>query len=77
VTGYNEAKGKYEGLVGSLSCKMKNNKIIKIGSGLNNLQRLNPPKIGAIITFKYYGLTSKGNPRFPVFLHVRHKKEEI
>ncbi|MFT7004970.1 MAG: DNA ligase-1 [Sulfurimonas sp.] len=71
IVAYNKGKGKYENAVGSLSCKMKNGKVIKIGSGLSNQQRNNPPKIGAIITFKYYGLTSKGNPRFPVFLHER------
>ena len=71
VVGYNKAQGKYEGMVGSLSCRMKNMQIIKIGSGLNEHQRAVPPKIGAIITFKYYGLTSKGNPRFPIFLRVR------
>ncbi|WP_324172628.1 DNA ligase [Sulfurimonas sp.] len=72
VVGYNEGHGKYKGLVGSISCKMNNKQVIKIGSGLKNYQRKNPPKIGAIITFKYYGLTSKGNPRFPVFLHERN-----
>ena len=72
VIGYNEGKGQYKNLVGSLSCKMKNNKIINIGSGLNNKQRKKPPRIGAIITFKYYGLTSKGNPRFPIFLHEKY-----
>nr|WP_321268114.1 DNA ligase [uncultured Sulfurimonas sp.] len=77
VVGYNKGSAKYKNVVGSLSCKMQNNQIIKIGSGLNNHQRQNPPEIGAIITFKYYGLTSKGNPRFPIFLYVRHKKEEI
>ncbi len=72
VVGYNEGQGKYKGLVGSLSCKMQNKQVIKIGSGLKNHQRKNPPQIGAIITFKYYGLTSKGNPRFPIFLHERN-----
>jgi len=71
VVGYNKGHGKYEGLIGSLSCRMKNMQIIKIGSGLKQYQRAVPPKIGAIITFKYYGLTSKGNPRFPIFLRVR------
>ncbi|MDQ7060745.1 MAG: hypothetical protein Q9M43_06265 [Sulfurimonas sp.] len=50
---------------------MKNKKVIKIGSGLSNEKRDNPPKIGSIITFKYYGLTSKGKPRFPIFLRIR------
>jgi DNA ligase-1 len=71
VVGYNSGHGKYDGLVGSLSCRMDNMQVIKIGSGLSELQREFPPKIGAIITFKYYGLTSKGNPRFPIFLKER------
>ncbi len=72
VVGYNKGQGKNSGLVGSLSCKMKNNKVIKIGSGLNKKERITPPKVGSIITFKYYGLTSKGNPRFPIFLRERN-----
>ncbi len=71
VVGYNKGKGKYEGVIGSLSCRMKNMQVIKIGSGLDEHQRAIPPKIGAIITFKYYGLTSKGNPRFPIYLRER------
>ena len=70
VVGYNRGQGKYQGVLGSLSCRMKNMQVIKIGSGFNEYERKNPPKIGAIITFKYYGLTSKGNPRFPIFLRI-------
>ncbi len=66
-----EGKGKYKNLLGSIKCKLKSGKIIKIGSGFTDKQRENPPKLGAVITFKYYGLTSKGNPRFPVFLRQR------
>lgn len=71
VVGYNNGQGKYEGKLGSLSCKMSNDNIINIGSGFTDEQRINPPKKGDIITFKYYGLTSKGNPRFPIFLRAR------
>ncbi len=71
VVGYNKGQGKYDGVVGSLSCRMKNMQVIKIGSGLDEHQRAVPPKLGAVVTFKYYGLTSKGNPRFPIFLRVR------
>ena len=71
VVGHNVGTGKYAQMLGSLTCKMSNNKLIKIGSGFNQAQREKPPKKGAIITFKYYGLTSKGNPRFPVFLRIR------
>ncbi|MEA1916208.1 MAG: DNA ligase [Campylobacterota bacterium] len=71
VVGYNRGRGKYEGMVGSISCRMKNLQIINIGSGLSDNLRAIPPKIGSFITFKYYGLTSKGNPRFPVFVRIK------
>ena len=71
VIGYNKGRGKYKNILGSLICKMDSNQTIKIGTGFKDEQRKYPPEIGAIITFKYYGLTSKGNPRFPVFLRVR------
>ncbi|EQB34619.1 hypothetical protein M947_10505 [Sulfurimonas hongkongensis] len=71
VVSYTKGRGKYRDMLGSLICKMQDDKIIKIGSGLSDVQRANPPKIGAIITFKYYGLTSKSNPRFPIFLRIR------
>ena len=70
IVGYNKGHGKFEGMIGSLSCRMKNMQVIKVGSGLTQHQRAIPPEIGAIITFKYYGLTSKGNPRFPIFLYT-------
>ena len=33
--------------------------------------RAQPPPVGSVITFKYYGLTKKGKPRFPVYLRIR------
>lgn len=74
VVGHNKGKGKYKNSVGSLICKMKNEQIINIGSGLSDELRKNPPKKGIIITFKYQGLTKNGKPRFPVFLRVRELK---
>lgn len=71
VTGYHPGQGKYQNLVGSLECRLKNQIFIRIGSGLSDQQRKSPPAIGSVITFKYYGLTAKGLPRFPVFLRLR------
>ena len=71
VVGYNKGNGKNKSLMGSLLCRMKNSKTVKIGSGFSNKERVSPPEIGAIITFKYYGFTSKGNPRFPIYLRER------
>ena len=46
-----------------------NGKEFGIGIGLGNLS---PPRIGAIVTFKYQELTLGGVPRFPSFLRVRN-----
>lgn len=73
VTAYKEGKGKFKGLTGALFCQLDDQRIITIGSGLSDEERKNPPTIGSIITYKYNGYTSKGKPRFPVFLRVRKK----
>ena len=64
-------KGKYTGKMGALQCRMMDGKLIKIGSGFTDQIRAQPPALGSVITFKYYGLTKKGNPRFPVYLRRR------
>ena len=71
VIGYKDGKGKFEDLVGSIRCRLDNGIEFKVGSGLNYKLRVNPPKIGDIITIKYQNLTKYGKPRFPVFLRVR------
>ncbi len=71
VTGYTKGKGKYKGLVGALVCELSNETEFKIGSGLSDNERINPPKIGTIVTFKYQNMTKHGKPRFPVYLRVR------
>jgi len=73
VTGYKEGKGKFKGLTGALFCQLDDQRIIAIGSGLSNKEREVPPTIGSIITYKHNGYTSKGKPRFPVFLRIRKK----
>jgi DNA ligase-1 len=74
VVGYNEGKGKYKGMIGSLKCKLPNGVVFNIGSGLKVKDRLNPPKIGDIVTFKYKEWTKNHRPKFPVFLRVRYSK---
>ena len=71
IIGYNEGKGKYRGSLGSFTCKLDNNITFKIGSGLSDTLRHNPPPLGTIITFKYQEFTRYGKPRFPVFLRVK------
>lgn len=71
VIGIVPGKGKYKGLMGALIVEMDNNLTFKIGTGFNDSDRANPPPIGSQITFKYFGLTSKGIPRFASFLRIR------
>ncbi|MDG4812231.1 DNA ligase [Hydrogenovibrio sp. 3SP14C1] len=71
VVGYKPGKGKITGLVGVLRCDWQGKMRLSIGSGLSLQERKHPPKIGQWITFKYYGLTGSGKPRFPVFMRIR------
>jgi len=70
IVGYKPGKGKLKGLPGALLCRMDDGRIISIGSGLNQRLRISPPAVDQVITFKYYGLTKKGIPRYPVFLRL-------
>jgi len=74
VVGYETGKGRLVDSIGTILCKWKNI-IIKIGSGLSDSQRRNPPNIGAHITFKFQQLTDGGVPRFPVFLTERNYEQ--
>lgn len=66
-------KGKYQGLLGAILVETYDKKRFKIGSGFSDDERENPPRIGSIITYKYYGLTNKGLPRFASFMRIRRE----
>ncbi|WP_340680942.1 DNA ligase [Paraglaciecola sp.] len=68
-------KGKYQSMLGSLLVELDNGLQFKIGSGFSDLQRLEPPQVGTMVTFKYYGLTARGIPRFASFLRVKPMAE--
>lgn len=55
----------------SLKIKLENGIIFNLGTGFTKKQRENPPKIGSIVTFKYYGFTKYKKPKFASFLRVR------
>ena len=54
--------------------KLTNGIIFNLGGGFSDIQRLNPPKIGDIVTFKYYDLTKNNKPKFASFLRIRKKE---
>ncbi|WP_208147259.1 DNA ligase [Thiomicrorhabdus marina] len=85
VTGYVPGKGRLLNRVGALRCELlpsqkprlfpklaiESATEIRLGSGLSDQQRLQPPKIGSVVTFQYQGHTRTGLPRFAVFLRER------
>lgn len=72
VIGYTEGKGKYLGMVGALIVQRSDGLKFKIGSGLSDAQRVEPPAIGSLVTYEYSGYTSNGVPRFARFLREYH-----
>jgi len=64
-------KGKFQGQLGALLVEREDGLRFKIGSGFSDYQRKNPPKIGSVITYKFYGRTKDGKPRFASFLRER------
>jgi len=79
VIAYNPGRGKYKDMMGSLLVELveSDKKIqFKIGSGFSDMQRREPPSIGIIISFKYYGLTARGIPKFASFMRVKPATEK-
>jgi len=69
VIGQQPGKGKHKGMMGALTCITEAGAIFHVGSGFSDTQRMsfvrNQPER---ITVKYQELSSKGIPRFPIFI---------
>lgn len=70
VTRHYEGKGRNVGRLGAVGCKNRYGEF-RIGSGFKDKDRDHPPKIGALITYRYRGFTQKGTPKFATFVRVR------
>ena len=80
VVGYVPGQGKYAGQLGSLMVEIPAAKgqpalRFKLGSGLSDEQRRQPPPIGSVVTYRFRGTTGSGLPRFATFLRVRSSIE--
>ncbi len=75
VIGYVPGKGKYTGMVGALLVETPQGLHFRLGSGLTDALRREPPPVGSQVTYRYNGLTPNGLPRFPRFLRVRHANQ--
>ena len=76
VIAYIPGKGKYAGQLGALLVEMQAKdgqtaKRFKLGTGLSDAQRQNPPAVGSQVTYRYRSLNDSGIPRFASFLRLR------
>jgi DNA ligase 1 len=67
VVGYVPGKGKYTGQLGALEVQTAQGQRFKLGTGLSDEQRKNPPAIGSTVTYTYRDVTPNGIPRFAAF----------
>ena len=72
VIGHLPGKGRLAGLLGALLVETPEGLRFRLGSGFSDDERRDPPPPGATVTYKYYGKTRKGVPRFASFLRVRN-----
>jgi DNA ligase 1 len=73
VVGHEPGKGKFEGMLGALDVKTASGVRFKLGTGLSDAQRQNPPAIGSTVTYSYRDVTPSGKPRFASFLRVHEE----
>jgi DNA ligase-1 len=71
VVAHIAGKGKYQDMMGSLLVELESGIQFKIGSGFSDIQRLNPPPISSVVTFKFYGITANNIPRFASFVRIK------
>ncbi len=71
VVAHLPGRGRYAGLLGSLLVETPDGRRFRLGSGFSDEERRRPPPVGATVTYKHYGLTRNGIPRFASFLRVR------
>jgi len=75
VVAHVAGKGKYAGMLGALVVEWpavdgRPARRFKLGTGLSDAQRRDPPPIGSLVTLRYRGLTDSGVPRFASFMRM-------
>ncbi|ADU37032.1 DNA ligase [Variovorax paradoxus] len=71
VVGHVTGKGRNSHRLGALVVETPEGKRFKLGSGLTDAERENPPAIGAWVTYRFNGTNASGLPRFARFMRVR------
>jgi DNA ligase-1 len=68
IIGHEPGQGRLAGKLGALRLRMPDGKEFRLGSGLTDALRRNPPAVGTSVTYRYQELTKDGLPRFPRYL---------
>lgn len=69
-------KGQHAGKLGALLVEMPADtehgaRLFRLGTGLEERERLEPPAIGTVVSFRHQGFTAAGLPRFASFWRLR------
>ena len=76
VVGHRPGQGKYAGMLGALEVQTEAGLRFKLGSGLSDAERHEPPALGCWVTYRYNGVNAKtGIPRFARFMRMRGDRE--
>ena len=71
VVGHAGGTGRVAGMCGALLCETPDKRRFKVGSGLSDAQRRDPPPVNSVITYRYQELTQDNIPRFPTLVGER------
>ena len=73
VVGHLPGKGRLAGMLGALVVETPGGQRFRLGTGFSDEERRDPPPLGATVTYKYYGKTRRGVPRFASFSRIRNQ----
>lgn len=71
VVAHVPGKGKHVGRLGGITLELPDGKTFNVGTGLTDRERESPPKIGALVTYRYTELTDGGIPKCASYVAVR------
>jgi DNA ligase-1 len=71
VVAHIPGKGKFEGMLGALLVETPQGQRFKLGTGLSDAQRRDPPAIGSWVTYRFRDVNPSGIPRFASYLRQR------
>ena len=71
VVGHLPGRGKYLGMTGALLVETATGVRFRLGTGLTDAERRDPPPLGSWVTYSHEGYTAAGIPRFGRYVRMR------